>query len=94
MLPVAPGIWVALFGTLGWNLIDLGARPPRAAAGTDVGLLLSGAPFGLLAQLIHELVPRRSVTHAVAGQVLGHVRDFVPESRQEIVERLALQGRM
>jgi hypothetical protein len=49
VLPVALIIWVALFGTLGWNLIDLGTAPPRAAAGTDVGLLLSGAAFGLLA---------------------------------------------
>jgi hypothetical protein len=42
-------LWVALFGTLGWNLIDLGADPPRAAAGADVGLIVFGAAFGLMA---------------------------------------------
>jgi hypothetical protein len=46
---IALGLWVAVFGMLGWNLIDLGADPPRAAAGADVGLIVSGAAFGLMA---------------------------------------------
>jgi hypothetical protein len=48
-------LWVAVFATLGWNLIDLGAHPPRAAAGANVGLIVSGAAFGLMA--LSGLVP-------------------------------------
>jgi hypothetical protein len=49
IVPMALVLWVAVFGTLAWNLIDLGADPPRAAAGADVGLIVSGAAFGLMA---------------------------------------------
>lgn len=40
-------VWVALFGTLGWNFVDLGLNPP--AGTSDTGWQYTGALFWLMA---------------------------------------------
>jgi hypothetical protein len=47
VMRVSLSLWVALFATLGWNLIDLGAdRRPMMGAGT--GLIVAGAALWLM----------------------------------------------
>jgi hypothetical protein len=41
-------VWAALFGTLGWNFIDLGLHPPAGMNGAG-GWLFSGVTFWLMA---------------------------------------------
>jgi hypothetical protein len=41
-------VWAALFGTLGWNFIDLGLHPPAGMNGGG-GWLFSGVTFWLMA---------------------------------------------
>jgi hypothetical protein len=40
-------IWAALFGTLGWNFVDLGLNPPEGMS--DTGWQYTGALFWLMA---------------------------------------------
>jgi hypothetical protein len=44
---VCLSLWVALFATLGWTFIDLGAHPPRVV-GAGSGLITVGVTFGLM----------------------------------------------
>ena len=41
--------WVALFGTLGWNFIDYGLFNPPEEAGVEVGLVICGVVFWIMA---------------------------------------------
>ena len=56
--------WVALFGSLGWNFVDYGLFSPPEEAGVEVGLVICGVVFWIMAfgplLLVLPLRQRRS----------------------------------
>jgi hypothetical protein len=78
VMQVGLTLWVALFATLGWNFINLGANP-AGAMGADGGLIAAGAVSGLvtligLTPLVRLSSSRLTTGGTPRGGQLGELR--------------------
>jgi hypothetical protein len=79
--------WVALFGSLGWNFVDYGLFNPPEGAGVEVGLVICGVVFWIMAFGPLLLVLPRRQRGSAANRI-----PIVPAARLSSAERRELAG--